>query len=56
MYKITISAPDSKDDLVLTTQDRNLARSAMILCTENKLPCKVVREVAPVEVKFKGVE
>lgn len=56
MYKVSIYQKEvTNPALVLKTESRNLARSAYLLCRENGVRATVVREVEPVEVKFKGV-
>lgn len=56
MFKVTI--PHNQEGvpaLQLQTESRNLARQAALLGKENKLEVKVVREVEPAPVKFKGL-
>lgn len=56
MFKITIPhKQQGQAALQLETKSRLCARYAYILGKENGLEVKVVREVEPVGVKFKGV-
>lgn len=57
MFIVTI--PHLKEGvpaLVLKTQSRKLARAAYELGEENKLVVRVVEEVKPREVKFRGLD
>lgn len=56
MYNITIKTGDPGcPPLKLQTENRNLARSCVELCRENKLECEVSRIVEPQPVKFKNL-
>ena len=55
MFKITIHTANGEVLLDLTTVNRHAARYAYILCQENDLECKVVKEQVPLVIKFKDV-
>ena len=56
MYRIRII--DENDEIHLETENRELARSAKVLCNENKVECVVTRTVPAEEipVKFRGID
>ena len=57
MYQIKIPHPQQgQAALRLQTENRNLARAAMMLGQENHLAVEVTEEVKPRVVKFKGVD